>query len=379
MKSKLKIYLLALLTLLYVVVYNLYLKSNFSSYRCEIILMTFWFFMLILSIVLLGYQNKKSSMNKMVIKIIIASIIAILLVAYFIGFFVGFSKNIVFFNYVDLIKISILIIVTTVSKEIVRNVVSRNCTYNKLLFVIFTIAFIIIRLGLTIPNFVDTESIFIYVCTIALPCIASEALASFLAYNFGLKATLFYMIPMGLYVYVLPILPKLGDFINSVVFILLPFLIYINANKLVKYENKEKDSYKKGIKKYFLIPISLFLTLIVLLVSGVFDYKLIAIGSNSMNPVFYKGDAVIYKKVKDASEIVEGDVIAFQKEGIVVTHRIINIKKKNGELIIKTKGDNNNSVDNFVVYEKEVLGVIKNVVKYVGYPTVWIEENLKGV
>lgn len=378
MKSKLKVYLLALLTLVYIFVYNLYLKNNYSSFRCEIIQTVFWMLLMIFAIFLMGYQNKKSIMSKAAIKIISASIMAILVIAYSLGFFVGFSKNIIFFNYIDLIKISLLIISITITKEIIRNTIAKNSAYNKKIIIVITIIFILFRLGLNIPTFTNFESIFIYICTILLPIMAEEILSSYLAYNFGLKVTLFYKIPMGLYIYILPILPNLGDFINSIILLLLPFLIYINTNKLVKYENKEKENYNKSFKNIFLIPIILFLIIVVILVSGIFDYKLIAIGSNSMNPVFYRGDAVIYKKIKDVSEISEGDVIAFQKQGIVITHRIINISNKNGKIIIRTKGDNNNIADNFPIYEEEILGIIKNVVKYVGYPTIWIEENLKG-
>ena len=37
-------------------------------------------------------------------------------------------------------------------------------------------------------------------------------------------------------------------------------------------------------------------------------------------------------------------------------------------------GDNNETVDANLVDEENVLGTVKYIVKYIGYPTVWLNE-----
>ena len=110
-----------------------------------------------------------------------------------------------------------------------------------------------------------------------------------------------------------------------------------------------------------------------LLVSGIFKYKMIAIASNSMKPVYSRGDAVIYEKI-DIKELEVGDVLAFQKDSIVVTHRITKIWRQNDKYYFTTKGDNNNTEDVFAPKEENVLGRVNIVFKYIGYPTVLINE-----
>ena len=52
----------------------------------------------------------------------------------------------------------------------------------------------------------------------------------------------------------------------------------------------------------------------------------------------------------------------------------MHILRYNEKVYFYTKGDANKSVDNFKINEEEVVGKVDLVVKYVGYPTLWIRE-----
>ena len=93
-----------------------------------------------------------------------------------------------------------------------------------------------------------------------------------------------------------------------------------------------------------------------------------------MSPVYERGDAVIYEKI-DPDELKIGDIIAFSKERLVITHRIVEIRQSNGTF--KTKGDANNSVDLYEVKPSEVLGKVEFKIRYIGYPTLWINDFFK--
>lgn len=53
-----------------------------------------------------------------------------------------------------------------------------------------------------------------------------------------------------------------------------------------------------------------------------FGYQLLTIGSNSMYPTINVGDSVLVKVIKDDTDIIEGDVIAYQLGEHVIVHRV---------------------------------------------------------
>ena len=74
-----------------------------------------------------------------------------------------------------------------------------------------------------------------------------------------------------------------------------------------------------------------------------------------MEPDIKTGDVVICQKT-DAKDLKEGDVIAFSKNGEVITHRIIKIETNDEINYYITKGDNNTLEDNEKVEENQIKG-----------------------
>lgn len=89
----------------------------------------------------------------------------------------------------------------------------------------------------------------------------------------------------------------------------------------------------------------------------IFGYSVLSTETGSMSPTIEKGDIVI---IKIGDEIKENDIITYQKENVLVTHRIVNI---NGDTII-AKGDFNNT-DDEPIKKDEVIGrtvfIVNNV------------------
>ena len=92
-----------------------------------------------------------------------------------------------------------------------------------------------------------------------------------------------------------------------------------------------------------------------------------------MNPVYERGDAVIYEK-KNAQQIKKGDILVFKRNQMVVTHRVQEVIQKNHQLFFQTKGDHNEKTDSVLVSQEDVLGTVQYIVKYIGYPTIWFNE-----
>lgn len=83
-----------------------------------------------------------------------------------------------------------------------------------------------------------------------------------------------------------------------------------------------------------------------------FGYKNFIIISKSMEPAIMSGDAIIVKEIHQ-SEVKINDIISFNDNGTITTHRIVAIIEENGIKKYKTKGDNNNIEDKEeITYDK---------------------------
>ena len=156
--------------------------------------------------------------------------------------------------------------------------------------------------------------------------------------------------------------------------IVMPVLIYFFSNKIFRYREKSGIYTNKTARRVIILPLLLLAVTLVYLTSGLFKYRMIAIGSGSMEPEYYMGDAVIYEKMS-ADKVQVGEILVFKEGHTVITHRIVAIDTKaGGGYDIITKGDNNNSQDDYIVQKEDVLGVVRYSVKYIGYPTIWLNK-----
>ena len=93
-----------------------------------------------------------------------------------------------------------------------------------------------------------------------------------------------------------------------------------------------------------------------LTVPRLMGYEIYEVVSGSMEPEIPVG-SVIYVKAADADTIREGDVIAFGKDGSVVTHRVEENRYVEGEFI--TKGDANREEDMEPVRYDSLIGRVE--------------------
>ncbi len=120
-----------------------------------------------------------------------------------------------------------------------------------------------------------------------------------------------------------------------------------------------------------IIAIVLLYNIILILISCVnkidnislFGFKAYIITTDSMQPSINKEDVVVVKK-EEEDKINVGDVITFNQNGKVITHRITNIEEQEGKKIYTTKGDNNNledkeKIDYSVIEGKNILVIPK--------------------
>ena len=365
------------LLFVYVVLYKLFIFQKYVDLS-EFVNVSFLVTVLTLSIILLGFRkDKKTILGKNILKVVVFYILLAFFVMYGMGFIVGFLKNVYprsILSIVGNIFVPSLIIILV---EFIRYVFISANKDKKIMVVILTIILILFEVFTTINSFSLSDLVAVYniMAIIILPCIFKNILLSYLAYHVGYRIPIIYRLIMEIYVFIVPIVPNLGDYVNSMVLISLPILIYITASGTVN-DDQNKSVPIFNVKRFTVwdIPIAIVLVTLVALVSGFFPHYMIGIGSNSMKPVISKGDAVILQKINIKTKLKKGDIIAYNNGKIIVVHRINKVVGTGKKVSYIMKGDANNGVDPKPISRSEIQGIVRIKIPYIAWPTVWLSE-----
>ena len=382
MKTRsIKSWLIIVLLTAYIVLYKFFIFQNYMKYS-EIISASFLMFLLALSIGLLGFRKDKITiLTKNVFKVVLLYLILAFLVMYGLGIFVGFLKNAYSLDALSLFNNIFIPIVIIVLVELIRYVVIGANKDKKSVIVILTILLTLFELFTSIRaiDLNDLAATFNITATIILPTIFKNILLSYLTYHVGYKIPIFYRLIMDIYLFVVPVIPSLGNYVNSMISISLPILIYIGVFSLIDDRNsKPEPLFNKKIFTVWDIPVAVLLITLIALISGFFPYYMIGIGSESMNPVIRKGDAVILKKINNETKLKKGDIIAYSSGSLVIVHRIKEIKNDGKNSTYITKGDANNGSDPREVSRSQIKGIVKMDIPVIAWPTVWLTELFKS-
>lgn len=369
--------LIVALFITYIILYRLVVFPNYMKIS-EIISASFVVVMLALSIKMLGFRKDKPSvLSKNITKIVLFYIIITFFIMYGLGILVGFLQNAYSHSFTRMFDniLSPLIIILCI--ELIRYVVIWANKDKKLFIVLFTFVLVVFEIVLNVRtfNFNDLETIFRLTATVILPILIKNILLSYLCYHIGYKVPILYRVIMDLYIFIVPIVPDLGEYINCMILISLPFVIYISSFTMI--DNRIKNPEPVFNYKNFTlldIPVTALLVVMIGLISGFFPHYMIGIGSESMVPAINKGDAVIIKKVNKDTNIKKNQIIAYEKDGKIVVHRVKSIRKDKDDIYYTTKGDANGGNDPSEVKTKQVKGVVKLRIPFIAYPTVWLSE-----
>lgn len=108
------------------------------------------------------------------------------------------------------------------------------------------------------------------------------------------------------------------------------------------------------------------------------DLPIVAVQSNSMVPVFYKGDMLIIMG-DDEPEI--GDIVVYSTgfQEVPIVHRVVEKTYDDSDVIFSTKGDNNQYSDPWPVGPEQVHGKVVFMIKYLGWPKILLSEALGAI
>ncbi|MEG1288289.1 MAG: signal peptidase I [Bacilli bacterium] len=383
---KRNIFIICLLLVGYLVGMNLIVIPLYPDQSIYIVKPILWFLMAYFTFILTKDKYVKIKNKNKVLQVCIIIVLFYTIIYYLSGLYFGFIKSAYSSSFFSIIKNIYAFVLIIIAEEYVRY---RLLTYGKkktILFIFVSILFVIVEFNFTtmFAKFTSNAKIFEFVASQLIPLICLNLLYSYLVMVNNYKASIIFRIPTLLLTLVLGIYPDLNWYIYGCLQIIYTALSYYVVRRYLKTEADKEDEDRKNINKvkrnaeYVSWGVFVILMIaLVLFISGNLKYVPIAIMSDSMKPVFQRGDVLIYKKVNDFDTLKVGDILVFQHEDKIVTHRIIRIKKEKDFIQINTKGDNLDNEDAFITTGKDIIGVKYSIIPFIGYPSVTLYELLK--
>ncbi len=325
----------------------------------------------------LGVDIKRNANDKKIMRNMLIYLLVYYLVIYLLGLYIGFARTIYSYTFSNLTKNILPTFATIVLVEMIRHELINKTNKDKLILVTSCITFILFEMSKNFAayNMEAKDEIYKYIGLVMIASITKNILMTIIHSKTDTLPALMYRIITEELIYVCIIFPNMGPYLESIGLIILPILmsIMIITNEKKKVQSKPKDKKKYG-KLYFVVVV--ILLILVGLNSGFFKYQIMVIGSNSMVPYMEKGDVVLINKLKgeQRSTVEENEILAFRYDGKIITHRVVKKEIKSERAYYKTKGDNNSQEDNTVIEEDSVMGKVLFRVKYVGLPSVWLNE-----
>lgn len=316
---------------------------------------------------------------KRILKTVIICLLFYFIFIYICGLFTGFARTIYTFGITDIVYNILPTVIYIVLMELIRFIYLTKSDNNKIIIVISCIIFILYDSfsKFYLYNFNVSDDIYEYIGLVVLTSISRNIFLSILCSKSNFINCIIYRIIMETYIFIVPIVPNFGPYINSVLETAFPLILgLIFLAPPIKVINTPKKNKYSRLKSLIVPSI---LAFIVLLNSGLIKYQMFVIGSNSMNTYIYKGDVVIARRTnpKEIKEIKKGDILVFRWENKIISHRVYKVYNRKGNIYFKTKGDNNDQVDNNLVKEKDVIGTVSFRIKYIGLPSIWLRETLR--
>ena len=296
-----------------------------------------------------------------------------ILVFYIMGFYFGFYKAPLTFGFTAIMFYIIPLTIVIISSEYIRSkLISQKGKFTKAAtFISMVLVDLIIYTRVyNVKNLNDFLEIIGFVLFASISC---NLLYNYISNRYGDKPVIVYRLITVLYAYIIPIIPNVYVFFKSFLRMLYPYIMYVilentysKSNFAVAYKDKKRSILSTAI----LVSI---MAAVTMLISCQFRFGILVIGSESMTGAINKGDAVVYEQYKE-QKLDEQQVVIFEKDDILVVHRIIRIKNVNGEYRYYTKGDANQKEDDSYITSKDIVGVTKFRIQYIGYPSLWMRD-----
>lgn len=347
---------------------------------------------------MLGWAKPRERESKLVaVLVILATVVFQLVMFTLLGMKLGFVTNVYGWNFKSLWMIFLPTILLLIGEEILRGQLVEKGK-NSLLAVIMTgVALWLTEIVIMLPlyNFAEARSWFDIISVVAMPALLNNILLTYIAYFYDYRINIGYRLVMELPSLVLPIWPDVNEYLivlfeTLMMFVLLMGLISVQKfggairarlealPKPKKLETASTMKRKQIVRRLVIAAVVAVVLVYAGLMSGLFKYYFLAIGSGSMQPNLERGDMILVEKSDKYDEMEIGEILVYRHSNVVMVHRIVERREDDGKWTFTTKGDANGSEDNWVVGQGEVIGIAKGKIAMFGYPTLWLNELFNG-
>jgi signal peptidase len=371
-KSYIKILIFEII-ILFILALNIFIQSILNKY----LVILFLIILILIFRKIFGTEKIRKRYTKDLIIDITITYLIFFLSYYILGLVTGFYRINNYFTFYGIKTFIIPTILIVVLKEYMRSLICNKYEKSEILYIVtFTMFVMLDLINLVKPAiFNSTEGLFLFLALVLLPAISNNITANYIAKKSNYKVNIFWLLILNMYGFILPIIPNTGDYILSIIRLMLPLIIYF---RIKAFYEKEKDrEIERNYNKKQILPIILTILIVCILVyftSGHFRYYAVAVASGSMEPNISRGDVVIIDQVYELKDLERGQILVYKYKNVIVVHRIDKIINKNNKYYFYTKGDANLSVDNYVIKEEDIIGIVNTKVSYIGLPTVWLSE-----
>lgn len=356
-------------------IFNIFVLKNSSQYLIAIILAI----ALVLLYLMVGFEKDNLRLKRDLLMTTLIYVISYYIVTYILGIFFEFLRSPYSLGLVTFLRNVTPVLVFIFAKELLRYELNMKGEKNNLLIILSIIIFILADTSALLYKYdlTNVSDLVKFLEVAFFPLAAENIMLTYLATRGGYTSTITYQILMKMPVYVVPIVPNINTYIDVIFKIVFPLLLFRSLYEEVS-GNKERQLEKarsNHLAKRIVFSVSVVILLVtVYLTSGLFTYYAVTIGSGSMIPNLGVGDIVIVKKTKNYEGLEVGDILVYNKETKVVVHRITEKNKVDNEYVFRTKGDANDAEDWYDIYEEDIIGTVKAKIKYLGYPTIWVNK-----
>ena len=376
--GKTKQIVIFLISLLLVTIQIVLAFNNINFYTNTVGFTMFLIYDIYLIVKLNKTHIRNYNRNRYISRMLIITLIYYIIYFYF-GFFLGFLRSPYSHQIFTIAKNIFNSLVLILAIELSRYIYVSKNKDNKLIIVIFTILLIIMEINipqvLSLYNVNDKEGLFKYIFQHILPLISISFLFTYIDTISNYKTIMVYRIITVLFIYIMPIFPNINWFLDASQGILVPaFFFMLFKYVFTKQENMSKRKVKSSRLSLTIAIVSM--ATLVAFMLGAFKCEPVTIVSNSMLPTYSRGDVIIYEKMSsdDLKKLEKNSIIVYRVENQMVAHRVVNVIQDNGTIKFQTKGDNNNGPDTDLVAINQVVGVYRLHLKYIGYPSVWLND-----
>lgn len=363
---------------LYIIEFSLILVLLFAIFYCEyvtrpILMIILLVFMVITIKFIKGKKNESIYKKQMTLLVSTIAIIYITIL-YMLGIKWGFYNSVVKFSKWSIINYIIPYVVIIISSEIIRKQILAKQQKKANIIILVAMILLEVTISVNINNIRTLKDYFALISCTIFTAIANNILYNYIVTKYGnYKVVICYRIITSMYMYIIPITPDIDILFKAVIGVIVPYVIYILLENLYSKKIHVVAVNKKRKEMIICVVLCILVTLLIMIVSCKFRYGTLVIGTGSMTGTINKGDIIIYEQY-EKEELNVGEIIVFKDDNILVIHRIVDKKNVGEEIRYYTKGDANQQEDKGFRTKKNIIGIVKGKIPYIGKITLLLND-----